>query len=54
MNAPAKNKAGVIVIFPRRRNHPLTLSEIITGYRVTHSPKGDYKTPLPDDYRRAM
>ncbi len=40
---------GVIVKFPRRRNHPPTLSEVVSKYRVTHSPKGDYKTPLPDD-----
>jgi len=40
-----------IIIYPRRLRHPPTLAEIIVQSRVTHTPRGLYHTPMPDDWR---
>jgi len=40
-----------IIVFPRRIRHPATQSEIVADYRRTHSSRGPYRTPLPEDWR---
>ena len=42
-----------IIVFKRRLRHPVALSQIVAEYRATHYPKGNYKTPLPEDRRTA-
>ena len=40
----------IIVSFPVRNRLP-TLSDRVRLYKATHTPKGPYITPLPDDRR---
>lgn len=55
----AADDAGNIIIAPnvirfhRACRPPLTLSQIVARYSARRCPRGQYRTPMPDDYREA-